>query len=82
MYVGQLKPTACSETMSEGKYFKINIVKIKHSFIMLEATSVPLGNVDEFGDCQDEGIPMQRLVHSSSLNLQLSLNYLYGPILS
>ena len=30
---------------------------------MIEAIPVILGDVDDFGDCQDEGTPMQRLVH-------------------
>ena len=43
---------------------------------MTEAAPV-LPGVDDSGDCQDEGTPMQTSVHSSSLNLQLSLNYQY-----
>ena len=39
---------------------------------MTEAAPV-LPGVDDSGDCQDEGTPMETLVHSSSLNLQLSL---------
>ena len=39
--------------------------------------SVSLGDVDESSYFQDEGMPMQRLAHLSSLNLQVSLNYLY-----
>ena len=30
---------------------------------MTEATPVVLGDVDDSSDCQDEGTPMQRLVH-------------------
>ena len=52
------------------------------ALLIVEATPVPLGDVDDYGDCQDEGIPMQRLVHDSSLHLQLSLNYLYCLIRS
>ena len=33
--------------------------------------------MDELSDFQDEGMPMQRLAHLSSLNLQVSLDYLY-----
>ena len=39
------------------------------ALLIVEATPVPLGDVDDYGDCQDEGIPMQRLVHDSSLHL-------------
>ena len=44
---------------------------------MTEAAPVLPGGVDDSGDCQDEGTPMQISLHSSSLNLQLSLNYQY-----
>ena len=48
-------------------------------FLLIDAISesVFLGDVDESSDFQDEDMPMQKLAHLSSLNLQVSLNYLY-----
>ena len=67
LVVGQ-QSIACCVNMGEGKHYSI---------IDTISESVSLGDVDELRDFQDEGMPMQRLAHSSSLKLQVSLNYLY-----
>ena len=56
---------------------KFSTVKILRHTVGTISETVSLGDVDESSDFQDEGMPMQRLPHLSSLILQVSLNYLY-----